>query len=178
MQDLRQITERFTRRDVGHMDISLTFDDPEVYARPWTVSLAVEFVPDTELIEDECNEVDPNEYRLSGRTAEQQSLVIPAEVLLRYVGTYDVRSRQNRDVIDYSLRFTIADDELRLDVDGVGNLPLVPMSNTMFSAPSMGVYEFVTDADGTVTHMVTHGVSGDRTAVRRKWQAEPPAIAG
>jgi hypothetical protein len=53
------VTERFTRRDFGHMDVQMTIDDPVAYTRPWTVTIQKELVPDTELIEGICeNEKD------------------------------------------------------------------------------------------------------------------------
>jgi len=33
--DAGRVTERYTRRDVGHMDIEITIDDPKAYAKPW-----------------------------------------------------------------------------------------------------------------------------------------------
>jgi len=52
-------TERFRRLDFGHMDLEITFDDPELYTRPWSVNLALDLWPDTELIENICeNEKD------------------------------------------------------------------------------------------------------------------------
>ena len=54
-----RVTERFTRRDFGHMNIQITIDDPEAYTRPWTVTIPKELMPDTELIEWMCeNEKD------------------------------------------------------------------------------------------------------------------------
>ena len=50
------MTERYRRRDFGHMDIEVTFTDPAVYARPMTVALRAELQPDTELLEAVCNE--------------------------------------------------------------------------------------------------------------------------
>jgi hypothetical protein len=44
-----RMTERYRRRDFGHMEIEITLNDPAVYARPWTVALNAELVPDTEL---------------------------------------------------------------------------------------------------------------------------------
>jgi hypothetical protein len=53
------VTERFRRRDFGHMDLQLTIDDPKAYTKPWTVNLGMNFVPDEELIESICeNEKD------------------------------------------------------------------------------------------------------------------------
>jgi len=53
------VTERFRRRDFGHMDLQLTIDDPKAYTKPWTVNLGLNFLPDEELIESICeNEKD------------------------------------------------------------------------------------------------------------------------
>ena len=51
-----RMTERYRRRDFGHMDIEVTLSDPDVYARPWTVKFNAELEPDTELLESVCNE--------------------------------------------------------------------------------------------------------------------------
>jgi hypothetical protein len=48
-------TERFRRVDFGHMDLDITIDDPKAYTAPWTVTLHLELMPDTELIEDVCD---------------------------------------------------------------------------------------------------------------------------
>ena len=51
--------ERFRRRDFGHMDLEITIDDPQAYTKPWSFPLQFEFLPDTEIIEDVCeNEKD------------------------------------------------------------------------------------------------------------------------
>ncbi len=51
-----RVTERFRRRDFGHMDIEITINDPKAYTRPWSVTLPLVYVPDTELLEYVCNE--------------------------------------------------------------------------------------------------------------------------
>jgi hypothetical protein len=51
--------ERFRRRDFGHLEIQLTIDDPKAYTKPWTLTMQFQLMPDTELIEDVCeNEKD------------------------------------------------------------------------------------------------------------------------
>jgi hypothetical protein len=50
------ISERYQRRDVGHLDVMLTIDDVKAYTRPWTVTLHLHLLPDTELLEFVCNE--------------------------------------------------------------------------------------------------------------------------
>ena len=53
-----KITEKFRRRDVGHMEIEMTFDDPKAYTKPWTVVEKSTLVPDTELLEYVCIDSD------------------------------------------------------------------------------------------------------------------------
>ena len=50
------VTTRFLRKDVGRMDIQITIDDPKAYTRPWTVTVEVRLLPDTELMEFICLE--------------------------------------------------------------------------------------------------------------------------
>ncbi len=50
------ITERFRRRDFGHLEIQFIFDDPKTYTRPWTFKEDEHLLPDTELLEYVCNE--------------------------------------------------------------------------------------------------------------------------
>jgi hypothetical protein len=53
------VTERFRRRDFGHMDLQLTIDDPKAYTKPWGPTLRLNFQPDDELMESICeNEKD------------------------------------------------------------------------------------------------------------------------
>jgi hypothetical protein len=53
------VTERFTRRDFGHMDIDITIDDPGAYEKPWRADVPLHLLADTDLIETYCeNEKD------------------------------------------------------------------------------------------------------------------------
>ena len=54
--DALRVTERFTRRSVGRMDLEITIDDPKAYTRPWTVKQTVRLLPEDELIEHICEE--------------------------------------------------------------------------------------------------------------------------
>jgi len=49
-----RVTEKFTRRDFGHLEIQITIDDQKAYTRPWTVNARFDLVPDSELIENIC----------------------------------------------------------------------------------------------------------------------------
>ncbi len=50
------VTERFHRKDFGHMDITVTIDDPQMYTAPWTATEHPQLLADTELLEFNCNE--------------------------------------------------------------------------------------------------------------------------
>lgn len=51
-----RITERYRRRDVGHLDVDITFDDPVVYTRPFSITVTYVLQPDTDVLEYFCNE--------------------------------------------------------------------------------------------------------------------------
>jgi hypothetical protein len=52
--DVLHVTERFHRRDFGHMDVQVTIDDPKTYTRPWTVTIPWDYMPDTDLLDWVC----------------------------------------------------------------------------------------------------------------------------
>lgn len=51
-----RLTERFTRRDLGRLDVEITIDDPVTYVRPLTYMQTQSLLVDGELIEYVCNE--------------------------------------------------------------------------------------------------------------------------
>ncbi len=51
-----RVTERYRRRDMGHMDVEYTFNDPKYYVRPFTVKITHELQPDTDILEYVCGE--------------------------------------------------------------------------------------------------------------------------
>jgi len=54
--DALHLTERFERKDFGHMEIQITIDDRKTYKKPFTVSQNLEMVPDSDLLEYFCAE--------------------------------------------------------------------------------------------------------------------------
>ena len=50
------VTERFRRRDFGHLDYEMTFDDPLMYSQKFTVRIAHELVPDNDIFEMFCGQ--------------------------------------------------------------------------------------------------------------------------
>jgi hypothetical protein len=57
-------TERFKRVDAGHIDLEITFNDPQYYAKPWTTRQRLTLMPDTDLIEDVCENEKDNAHTL------------------------------------------------------------------------------------------------------------------
>ena len=51
-----KLTERYHRRDFGHMDIEVTVNDPKYYTRPFTVKLPFHLIPDSDVLEAVCAE--------------------------------------------------------------------------------------------------------------------------
>lgn len=51
-----RMTERYRRRDIGHLDVETTFDDPGMYDKPFTVKVTHLLQPDTDILEYVCAE--------------------------------------------------------------------------------------------------------------------------
>lgn len=50
------VRERYRRRDIGHMDLEITIDDPRYYTRPYTFQTQLALIPDSEVLEYVCAE--------------------------------------------------------------------------------------------------------------------------
>jgi hypothetical protein len=53
--DALHVTERFTRKDFGHLELAITIDDPKAYAKPWTNRIPMQLRADSELLEAFCD---------------------------------------------------------------------------------------------------------------------------
>jgi hypothetical protein len=60
------VIERYRRKDFGHLELTITIDDPGAYTQPWTVMQQVHLLPDTELLEFVCNENNRDVQHLPG----------------------------------------------------------------------------------------------------------------
>jgi hypothetical protein len=53
------VVEAFRRIDFGRLEVQITIEDPKAYTKPWTVTESFTLLPDTELLENVCeNEKD------------------------------------------------------------------------------------------------------------------------
>lgn len=57
------VIERYTRPDLGHIDLEITVDDPGAYTRPWKIRRRLELAPKgEEIVEYICNENNSTEH--------------------------------------------------------------------------------------------------------------------
>jgi len=159
-----RMTERYRRRDVGHMDVELTLDDPMIYTKPWTVTFPLELVVDVEMLEYVCQENEKSRQRMDAKGPELQAKPVRADTLARYAGVYDYTGLSGRTE---RVEVTVSDGELFMDLSGAGRQTLRPFSEKSFSLSGWWI-EFVTDGQGTVTHFVGHAAEGETKGVRRK----------
>jgi len=152
-----RMTERYHRRDVGHLEVQVTLDDPKAYTRSWTLPMEFALMPDEQLIEYVC-ENERDKSHLIGTSGEE--FRVPAEVLAQYTGTY-------QGPADRVVTVSLEGNRLMIDVGGTGKIPLVAHSENTFTMIGTGV-EFVKDPKGAVTAMIQHWTEGDRKFVRKK----------
>jgi hypothetical protein len=158
-----RVTERYRRRDFGHMEIQITLNDPKVYARPWTVALSAQLMADTELMEAVCNESHYSlEHWVGKASDEKQSEVkVAPEILAKYVGTYEELDFWGNRPHPAIIEITVSNGALFAELKGREKVQLVAQSETNFSGfYGLGV-SFVKDGKGVVTHLLERRISRD-----------------
>ena len=63
--DALRVTERFRRRDYGHLDYELTLDDPKMYTQPITLKIPHQLLPESDVFEMFCNENEKDRAHLT-----------------------------------------------------------------------------------------------------------------
>ena len=92
------IQERFHRRDFGHMDLSVTVDDPKG-TEPFTVKVTEALIPDSDILESICNENEKDRVHLenSSRTGPlSQTQIVPAFVWKLVQNRQGIHSQMGR----------------------------------------------------------------------------------
>jgi hypothetical protein len=141
------ITERFRRRDFGHMDLEVIIDDPKTFTRPFSLKIDKTLMPDTDLLESIC-ESDHSVPHMVGGTGFR----LAPETLAKYTGTYEYEP--GREAV-----ITLEADVLFLR-EGTNplKLPMVANSETLFVSRTNGdLLEFTKDAQGTIMGFAFHG---------------------
>jgi hypothetical protein len=152
-----RVTERFRRRDFGHMDYEMTLDDPKVFTRPIPLRMDKVLAPDVATSETICENERDVKHLVGGN-----GFRLTPEELSKYIGTYEFAPGRETTV-------STAEGFLLLQ-DGA-NRPkrvIIPQSETRFVFRNDGgEVEFVIDAKGAVKQLIVHGDGNDQTAVRK-----------
>src|SRR5262249_22584118 len=148
-----KLTERLTRKDFGHLSYDLTFEDPKVFARPFTLHMDKTFAADTDILEDVC-ENEKSGVHLTGGVS------VPADLLAKYAGTYDLAGR--RIVVSVQGEQLIVEDSTA----PLDKLFVARTQNTFSSSVSQVALEFVRDSSGNVTHLVRRVGATEQKAVK------------
>jgi len=162
-----RITERFHRRDFGHMDIEETLSDPAIYARPWTITIKADLVPDTDMLEYICAENEQDRKHLVGQASDDKKyeVKVAPEILAQYVGTYEFAFPENPTTVIVS-NIRMSGGQLFIDTEGKDPYPMIPLSETMFSILGDRI-RFEKDEHGVVTGYVSLAAEGDLKNIRR-----------
>jgi hypothetical protein len=146
--DNMRLTEKFHRKDFGHLEVENTYSDPKIYAKSWTMKMGGLLTPDTELIEYVCAENEKDRPHLVGKNSDdtKKAVKLAPEILSKYVGTYQFHAKDfGVPGIEFvPLLVTLEESGLQL---GFGNGPKQPMtalSETMFTGVG-GRVEFGND---------------------------------
>jgi hypothetical protein len=161
-----RMTERIRRTDFGHLEISVTFQDPKAYNKAWTLPLRARLAADTELMEAVCNEFSDNgQEHWVGKVsdAEKSAVKVAPETLGKYVGTYKGLYLERPRTVEV----TFSDAKLFVSVNGGPKQPIVPQSETSFSGTGL-TYKFIRDDHGMATDLVEGHISGDYKFPRQK----------
>ena len=152
-----RVTERYRRRDFGHIDLQMTVDDPKAFTRSWTITTELLYNPDTELLEYVCNENEKSrQHFVQPQSTSSSEIRVDPGVLAKYAGVY--RMMTPRGMTNATI--SVEGDQLMVDVPGRGNGRMVPQSATMFSFAG-AMIEFVPNEQGEVNFLIVHVVEGD-----------------
>src|SRR6266516_1074502 len=158
-----RMTERYRRRDFGHMEIEITLNDPQVYARPWTVALRAELMADTDLLESVCNESHHSLEHWVGTTSDgkKSEVKVAPEILAKYAGIYEEQDFWGNRPHPAIIEVTVSNGALFAELKGREKVQLVAQSETTFSGfYGLGI-KFVMDGQGAVTHLLEMRISRD-----------------
>ena len=166
--DRLRITERYTRKDFGHITLEVTYDDPGTFTEPVHATIDMVNEPDNGLLETVCNESETGQKHYSGELSQADvgAPKVAVETLQKYVGTY--KGNWLRSPI--TTVFTVRDGALVLTrtprySDTGGNTDsaeyrLVPRSDTAFDCSCGLGFTFKLGADGRASEVSEVHVSG------------------
>jgi hypothetical protein len=154
-----RVTERYRRRDVGHLEVEVTYSDPATYAKPWGFTANMALAADTEMLEAVC-ERSSEHWTGNLSDAARSTVIVAPDVLARYVGVYSGFWGVNKRVVEVSLSGgQLVAKILGGTIPGDESRPLIPQSQTLFEGLGLG-YQFIVDDTGVATAVVEIHISG------------------
>jgi hypothetical protein len=175
--DALRTTERYRRRDFGHMQVVVTFTDPGAYAKPWSFTTELALGVDTEMLEAIC-EKSSEQWTGSLSDAATQAVSVPPNVLAGYVGVYTGIYGGNKRTYEVSLSGgkliakIVGGDAIEGGLGAIGldegaPRPLVALSQTVFEGLGLG-YRFIVDDKGVATDLIVIHISGPYKYARQR----------
>jgi hypothetical protein len=164
-----RVTERYQRTDFGHLQVEVTYTDPDAYLKPWGFTARLTLIPDTEMLETVC-ERSSDQWPTGASGASSTAFTVPPDVLARYVGVYAGHYGPTRP---RTVEVTLEGGQLiakvmgSADDDGGPIRPLVPRSQKVFEGLGLG-YEFIVDDKGVATELVEIHISGPYRYARQR----------
>ena len=151
-----RITERYHRRDFGHLDWDITIDDPKVFTKPFTIKTQRTLQADTELLEDVCE----NELSRARFVVDTSVKITPA-VAASYAGTYEIAP--GREVV-----ITATDDLLWVWTERTEALADPNIADAIHVDGDASRLRVRQGRAGQVTHLIVRGNVPDTKAVRKQ----------
>ena len=164
-----RVTERYRRPDLGHLNVDVTFTDPDAYNKPLHFAFTMKLQTDTEMLEEVCE--DKTEF-WTGSISDLQKSAVPVseEVLKSYVGFYSGYWRANlRNV-------TVTLEGGKLQVTALllpGTVELIPESDSVFTTTEGVTYKFVKDDKGVIVRVEEIHRGGNYILNRKAAPPEP-----
>ena len=170
-----RVTERYRRRDFGHLQVEVTYTDPAAYVKPWGFTANMTLAADTEMLEAIC---EWSSDHWEGTVSDGTPVSVPPDVMARYVGNYSGIYGGNKRTIEVSL----SGGQLMVKIVGAAQIegglgtagldpdapqPLLPRSQTLFEGLGLG-FQFIVDDKGMPTDLVEIHISGPYKFPRQK----------
>src|SRR5215831_62356 len=152
-----RVTERFRRIDFGHIQHQITFEDPQTLTKPLTLSLVIDYAPDTEMLESICENERDSAHEV-GKVS--TGVELGSAILERYVGTYEFRGGSS--ALAAGIAGFMGRTQTVALIDGtlyLNALPLIPQSETRFDSTGAAA-EFIVDTNGSVTGLILSQTEG------------------
>lgn len=166
--DQLRMTERYRRLDFGHIELTITYEDPGTFTETVEATIDMRFVANSDILEIICNESETGRSHYSGEISQADNIVVevPEELIASYLGTYQGLWLGNM----ITAEFVLEDGEMVLIrtprySDTGGNTDsaksrLVPMSQNAFDCSCGLGFIFNVDANGLATEVSEVHVSG------------------